>query len=150
MSDSSALFEAWLAMHLLRRALDDALAPAGLPGDDFALYHLIATHQALTPTEITRWTGMRRSTVTSYLRRMTDRGHAERIPSAEDRRSYRIALTAEGDAAYGEALALFVPVLVEVTDQLGGSDEGLRGELARLDAALRRLSGLPARPDSSA
>ena len=151
MSDTppSALFNAWLAMHLLRRALDDALTPAGLSGDDFALYHLIASHEALTPSEICSWTGMRPSTVTSYLRRMTDRGHAARTPSARDGRSYQVGLTPAGGAAYAEALGLFLPVLASVTDGLGGDDRGLRSELARLDAALRDIIGLdrpPARP----
>jgi DNA-binding MarR family transcriptional regulator len=148
MTDSpySALFDAWLAMHLLRRALDDALGPAGLSGDDFALYHLIAANEALTPTEISQWTGMRRSTVTSYLRRMTDRGHAHRIPSPHDGRSYRVALTPHGEAAYAEAAGRFLPVLEHLDRELGGDDRDLRGALAQLDGALRRLTGLPARP----
>src|SRR6059058_3308267 len=101
--DYSVLFDTWLVLQLSRRALDEALAGVGLSGDDFALYHLVAVNGRLTPTAISQWTGMRPSTVTSYVRRMTERGHVRKLPSADDGRSYFVELTRAGRAAYKRA-----------------------------------------------
>lgn len=144
--DYSFLFDLWLVLHLSRRTLDDALAHAGLPADDFALYHLIAVNGPLTPTQIVNWTGMRRSTVSSYLRRMTERDHANSTANPDDGRSYLIELTDTGRSAYNEAAARFNPVLDHIEDELAVPASQVRGALEQLDHALRRLSSVPARP----
>ena len=147
-ADYSALFDTWLVLHLARRTLDDALAATRLSGDDFALYHLIALNEPLTPTEIVRWTGMRRSTVSSYLRRMTDRRHARVKPNPADGRSYSIELTRAGRSAYDEANAEFLVVLARVEDEFAVPASEVRLALERLDHALRRVNELPPRPYS--
>ena len=145
-ADYSALFDTWLVLHLARRTLDDALAATRLSGDDFALYHLIALNEPLTPTEIVHWTGMRRSTVSSYLRRMTERHHARVKPNPSDGRSYSIELTRAGRAVYDEANAQFLAVLARVEDALSGGAAEVRLAIEQLDHALRRVNDLPPRP----
>jgi DNA-binding MarR family transcriptional regulator len=73
--------------------VDSALGPAGFFGDEYALYSMLAASTALSPTELARWMAAPPTTVSSYIKRLETRGHIERVPNPEDRRSYRIRLT---------------------------------------------------------
>src|SRR5919199_322961 len=92
----SVLFDVWLVMHLVAGLLDQALAEHGLSGDEFGLYSLLRGFGPATPTQISRWTGMPATTVSAALRRLTARGHVERMPHPDDGRSYLVALSDAG------------------------------------------------------
>jgi DNA-binding MarR family transcriptional regulator len=145
-ADYSVLFDTWLVLHLSRRTLEDALSGTGVSGDDFAFYHLIEVNRSLTPTQIAHWTGMRRSTVTSYLQRMDDRGHIRRVPNPEDGRSYSVQLSGAGRRTYNQAVRQFDPALALVEEALGVPDQEVRLALERLDGALRHVAAVPPRP----
>src|SRR5262245_2785508 len=93
------------------RLLDERLAPSGLLADEFGFYGLLGCAGPLTPTEITRWTGMRPSTITSFVKRLEARGHVRRRPNETDRRSYRLELTEAGIEAWQRACAAYAPLL---------------------------------------
>jgi DNA-binding MarR family transcriptional regulator len=73
--EMSLLFDVWLVMHPASGMLDAALFHDELSGDDFGLYSLLRVFGPVTPTRIARWTGMRPTTISANLRRMSGRGH---------------------------------------------------------------------------
>ena len=119
----NVLFNVWLVSRATNGLLDRALRPAGLDGDEFALYSLLLAGDGATPSDLARWMAAPPTTVSSYVKRLERRGHAEREANPDDRRSYRLRLTAAGRAAHAEAGALFLPALAAVRAGLG-PDEG--------------------------
>jgi DNA-binding MarR family transcriptional regulator len=73
------------------------------------------------------------STVLFRLRRLERRGHAERVPNPDDRRSYLIRLTSSGERLLGEARPAFRDYAEAVEGRLG------RKRVAALRAALEEL-----------
>src|SRR5919112_3437329 len=129
-------FMVWLTHRATTDLVDAALAPAGLDGDEFAIYSVLSAARAITPTELARWMAAPPTTVSSYVKRFEARGHVRREPNPADRRSYRIKLTPAGRRAYRAAAALFVPLRTRVADALGPRDEGVREALLTLRTVL--------------
>ena len=144
--EMSLLFDVWLLMHLVSGMLDGALEGTGLSGDDFGLYSLLRVFGPATPTQIARWTGMRPTTVSAALRRMSARGHSETAPNPADRRSYLVSLSPAGAAAHLNAAMAFLPELGRVAEAVAPGEGDLRLALQGLDRALRDVAGLDPRP----
>ena len=142
------LFDLWLLLHVASGVLDDALREDGLSGDDFGLYSLLRGFGPTTPSQIGRWTGMRPTTVSAALRRLTDRGHLQRAENPADGRSYLVGLSEAGRGVHAAAAASFRSIVAGVADALGGEEAEQRQSLQVLDAALRRVAELDARPYS--
>ncbi len=142
----SVLFDVWLTMHATTALLADALAPTDLSGDDFGLYSLLRGYGPATPSQIGRWTGMRPTTVSHSLKRLTARGHGSQVPNPDDGRSYLIGLSDAGIAAHTIAAPLFLAAVQQLTDELGPDQDEVRRALERLDIAFRAVLGLDDRP----
>lgn len=134
-SGTNVLFDLWLASRAATSVLDEALRPAGLTADEFAVYSVLVA-APLTPGELASWMAAPSTTVSSYVRRFEARGHVRRLPHPDDGRSYRVELTREGRRAHQRAGALFLPVLRDLEARLGRSTGAVRGALARTRAAL--------------
>jgi DNA-binding MarR family transcriptional regulator len=130
-----ATFLVWLTSRAATDLIDTALAPAGLDGDEFAIYSILTAAPLITPTELARWIAAPPTTVSSYVKRLEARGHVRREPNPADKRSYRIKLTPAGRRAYRSAAALFVPVRNRVAVALGEREEEVREALVALRAA---------------
>jgi DNA-binding MarR family transcriptional regulator len=132
----NVLFNVWLVSRATNGLLDRALRPAGLDGDEFALYSLLLAGDGATPSDLARWMAAPPTTVSSYLKRLERRGHAEREANPADRRSYRLRLTAAGRAAHAEAGALFLPALAAVRAGLGRDEDAVTDALHAVRQAL--------------
>ncbi len=137
-------FMVWLTHRATTDLVDAALAPAGLDGDEFAIYSVLTAARAITPTELARWMAAPPTTVSSYVKRFQARGHVEREPNPADRRSYRIKLTPAGRRAYRAAAALFVPLRTRVADSLGAREPDVREALLTLRTVLDEIRHAPA------
>ncbi len=113
------LFDTWLVSRAVHSLIDDVIKPTGLDADEFAIYSILSRGEGMTPSELSRWMSAPATTVSSYVKRFEKRGHVDRVPSVEDRRSYRLTLTAEGRAAHRAAGELFQSTLAEVDEVLG-------------------------------
>ena len=98
----------------LTALLTRALAEAPLTADEFAVYSLLRLTGQTTPSRLASDLGMRASTMSHYLRRMTANGHLERTQHPHDGRSSLIQLTPSGVdateacfAGFGNAIATF-------------------------------------------
>ena len=96
---TNVLFDVWLVSRATFAVLDAALAPSGLTADEFAIYSVLRSTDAMTPSELARWMAAPLTTVSSYIKRFEGRGHVTRVENPDDGRSYRLQLTAAGRAA---------------------------------------------------
>jgi DNA-binding MarR family transcriptional regulator len=136
-------FTVWLTYRATADLVDATLAPAGLDGDEFAIYSVLAASPSITPTELARWMAAPPTTVSSYVKRFEARGHVQREPNPADRRSYRIKLTPTGRKAYRVAAALFIPLRTRVANSLGEREDGVREALIALRTVLDEIRHTP-------
>jgi len=129
------LFDVWLVARAVTGLLDRALEPAGLTADEYGVYSVLTTSDAMTPGELARWMSAPPTTVSSYVKRIEARGHLKRERNPADGRSFVLRLTPAGRAVHRRATQAFVPVLGQVLDGLGGKDATVRASLRRLHAA---------------
>ncbi len=123
----NVLFDVWLVSRAVHALVDDAIGEAGLDADEYAVYSVLSSGDAMTPTELAHWMAAPPTTVSSYIKRMQKRGHAIRVANPEDGRSHRVQLTADGQRVHANASRLFQPVLAEVEERLGaGTDQAHR------------------------
>src|SRR5215475_5060807 len=130
------LFMVWLTARATADLLDAVLEPAGLTGDEYAIYSVLAAGPSITPTELARWMAAPLTTVSSYVKRLQGRGHVTREPNPQDRRSYQIHLTTAGRRAHRAGAALFAPVRASVTDALGARTSQVHRSLLDLRTIL--------------
>lgn len=144
--DATLLLDVWLVSHLTGRLLDDALRPLGLTGDEFGMYSLIYSGGPVTPTQISRWTGMAQTTVSGMLRRIAARGHLDDNPHPDDARSRLLHLSDDGLSVTAQAAAVLAATLPLLNDALDDGQDAIRAKLALLDDGLRQLVGAAPRP----
>ena len=116
------LFMVWLVARATEDLMDTVLRPAGVTGDEFALYSVLAASPGITPSELSRWMAAPATSVSSYVKRLEARGHVVRKAHPSDRRSYRIHLTAAGRRTHRAASTLFGPVRARVIEELAAQD----------------------------
>lgn len=136
-------FMVWLTSRATADLLDAALAPAGLDGDEFAIYSVLTASRAITPTELARWMAAPPTTVSSYVKRLEARGHVRRVPNPSDGRSYRLELTPQGQRTHRAAVKLFRPLSARVAAALGGQEERVREALVTLRTVLDEIRNAP-------
>jgi DNA-binding MarR family transcriptional regulator len=134
--DVNALFSIWLVARATTDLLDRALAPSGLTADEYGAYSVLVREGSLTPSQLAEWMAAPATTVSSYLKRFEARGHVRREPNADDRRSSRVRLTAEGRRAHRSAAARFRPALAAVVTALGDDEPLVRQSLLQLRGAV--------------
>jgi DNA-binding MarR family transcriptional regulator len=140
MSDAGSdtiLLDVFVTNQLRERLIAAALEGIELPPEDYPMYVLVGTEGPWTPTGLASRTQMPLSTVLFRLRRLEERGHAERVPNPNDRRSYRVRLTPAGESLLAEARPRFRTLAESVEAVLGGeSVAALRDGLAGLRRAI--------------
>lgn len=135
---TNVLFDVWLAARAATGMLDEALAPTGLSADEFGVYSVLTSADALTPSELARWMSAPPTTVSSFVKRLERRGHVTREPNPGDGRSHLLRLTPAGHAAHAAAGSAFLPVLDRVVTSLGREEPEVRKALAVLRRSIDR------------
>jgi len=119
------------------RLIATALEGLELPPEDYPFYVLVGAEGPWTPTALAGRMAMPLSTVLFRVKRLEQRGHAERVPNPDDRRSYLVSLTDEGQKLLRQARPRFRAYAEAVESQLGNERVGgLRGELTELREAI--------------
>lgn len=131
------LLDLFLANQRRKRMIEAALARTELPPEDYPVYVLVGAEGPWTPTGLARRMEMPLSTMLFRLGRLERRGHSERFPNPDDRRSYLIRLTAAGERLLGEARPAFRDYAEAVEERLGAERVGsLRAALEELRDAV--------------
>jgi DNA-binding MarR family transcriptional regulator len=145
-SPKNILVDLWMATTLAQRLVGDLLADTPLSIDEFALYGLIVDLGPVTATELARWTGMPRTTLSTLLRRCEARGELTRVANPNDRRSSHLALSEQGMAIYLRCVPALLDVLAKLQSTLSTSENAVRIALQDVDTGLRTLLDTPPRP----
>ena len=140
MSDSAPdtiLLDLFRTNQVRERLLAAALEDVELQPQDYPFYVLIGAEGPLTPTALAARMEMPLSTVLFRSGKLERRGHVERAPNPDDRRSYLLRLTKEGARLLAEARPRFRALADAVEARLGGEQiSGLRGSLGELRDAI--------------
>jgi DNA-binding MarR family transcriptional regulator len=119
------------------RLIATALEGLELPPEDYPFYVLVGAEGPWTPTALAGRMAMPLSTVLFRVKRLEQRGHVERVPNPDDRRSYLVSLTDEGQKLLRQARPRFRAYAEAVEAQLGNERVGgLRGGLTELREAI--------------
>jgi len=113
------LLDVFLTNQRRKRMIEAALEQSELPPEDYPVYVLVGAEGPWTPTGLAKRLEMPLSTMLFRLGRLERRGHAERVPNPDDRRSYLIRLTAEGNRLLAEARPAFRDYAEAVEGRLG-------------------------------
>ena len=131
------LLDLFLTNQHRKQMIEAALAKTDLPPEDYPVYVLVGAEGPWTPTGLAKRLEMPLSTMLFRLGRLEQRGHAERFPNPDDRRSYLIRLTKEGERLLGEARPAFRDYAEAVEGRLGSERiEALRSGLEELRQAV--------------
>ena len=121
------------------RLITSALEGLELPPEDYPMYVMIGAEGPWTPTAFAARVEMPLSTVLFRIGRLESRGHAERIPNPDDRRSYLVRLTDEGQRLLRQARPRFRAYAEAVETRLGEERIGqLRDGLTDLREAIEQ------------
>ena len=119
------------------RLIEAAMEGLELPPEDYPFYVLVGAEGPWTPTAFAARVEMPLSTVLFRMGRLEKRGHAERIPNPDDRRSYLLRLTDDGQRILRQARPRFRSYAESVETALGSQQvDGLRQGLNELRAAM--------------
>jgi MarR family transcriptional regulator, organic hydroperoxide resistance regulator len=108
------------ATHALILALDAELDSLGLSASETNLIACLTPDEPRRIGELVAATGQRPSTVTGILDRLERRGLVERGLDPDDRRSFRVALTADGVSMHGWVREGYENVAARTRDGLAG------------------------------
>ena len=137
MSERTILLDVFAANQKRERLIAAALEGTDLPPEDYPLYVYIGVEGPLTPTELARELGMPLSTVLFRSRRLERRGHVERVPNPEDKRSFLLQLTPVGRRLLSRARPAFRERALAVEERLGKRQvAALREGLTKLGEAI--------------
>jgi len=134
----TVLFDVFLANQARQQLIAAALEGTQLPPEDYPFYVFVGAEGPWTPTALAKRLEMPLTTVLFRLRRLERRGHAERIPNPDDRRSFRIRLTPAGQRLLRKARPKFRAYAEAVEARLGAdSVAAARERLAELRESIR-------------
>jgi DNA-binding MarR family transcriptional regulator len=136
---TNVLLQVFIVGQLAGELIGRELRPAGISPDHYAVLSVIGQLGPVTPTDLARILGMPPTTVSSWVRRLTARGHITRQANPDDGRSALLEVTARGRKMIEKTQPAFKAVLDDVNEGLGASEGGVTDAFVELQEALRRL-----------
>jgi DNA-binding MarR family transcriptional regulator len=133
------LLELHSADRLIRELVYEEMDRRGLKPNLFSILALIDLHEPVTPTDLTRESGVRPTTLRDMVNEMVQRGHARRVENPDDGRSHFLEVTPDGHRFIRDASAAMRAVERALGEQLGESLEQMRQPLTELRRAARDL-----------
>jgi DNA-binding MarR family transcriptional regulator len=124
----------------LGNLLQLAMADAPLTPGEFAVYSALRLMQPTTPTQLAGQLGMKPTTLSSMLVRMSKSGHLKRRRNPADGRSVILALTPSGVRVTEACFASFGLAIEAFRNQLSVEEATLLADLEAMSAALDRAA----------
>jgi DNA-binding MarR family transcriptional regulator len=145
------LLKVGTASEYVRQIVDLQMAPVGIPAYLLGTLTHVRDLTPVSPTELSRVSGVPVTTLRDNIQRLVDRKLARRAPNPKDGRSYLVTLTRRGEAVTQAASAALYDAYLAVERHLPASLEEFEDNVdalnEALEAALRDLVGaeVPAR-----
>jgi DNA-binding MarR family transcriptional regulator len=138
--DTSLLFDVFALSQAVGRLLAETMREGPLTPSEYAVYSAIFELEAASPTQLAARLGMRLTTFVDHLRAIERRQHARRLPHPDDRRSYRVVLTAAGLEAHRAANAQFERAHAAFEAELGPEAATAKSALRGIRSAANRAT----------
>lgn len=139
-ADISLLFNFFVTGQRIRRILSEALAPAGMKPDEYAVYSVLFEKAPLTATEMAGFLGMPLTTVLDYLKAMRAAGHLARLRHPSDGRAVQMRLSSSGLKAHRRAHKHFELAYRQIAGGLSIPADEIKRALAALDDAVQNVT----------
>jgi DNA-binding MarR family transcriptional regulator len=135
-----AVTNAWVS-----QLFDEEMAKVGVVPFQAGVLMMVRLHEPVTSTGLEAAMGLAGTTLRGRIRDLTRDGLVERVPNAEDRRSYFLQTTAAGADLARTAITTTRRVTA-LLERHSGPLEGLRDPLDAVRAAARELLDGELRP----
>ena len=107
--------------------------------DSYGLLSLIGASGSITTTEVAARLGIAVTTASDRIRRLEERGFAERTPNPDDGRSHLVSLTPAGRTAFETTIANWQQALTELEAELAMPSTQIADAVRELDRAMRAI-----------
>jgi DNA-binding MarR family transcriptional regulator len=111
--------------------------------ENYGLMSLIGASGSITTTEVAARLGIAVTTASDRIRRLEERGFAERAPNPADGRSHLVSLTASGRAAFETTFAGWRRAMDELEAELTMPSTEIAAAVRELDRAMRSVLARP-------
>jgi DNA-binding MarR family transcriptional regulator len=135
----NVLLQVFVAGELVGELLTRELRETQLTPDHFAVLSVIGMNEPITPSRLAGLLGMPRTTLSYWIRDLSERGQIERTPNPEDGRSVQLAVTRAGQEVLARAIPVFERALHAVNAELGADREEVQRSFGALHDAVRKL-----------
>jgi DNA-binding MarR family transcriptional regulator len=139
----NVLFQTYITGQLVTTLLDKYFEASGLSSNYFGLLSALGIWGPITPTELAARIGMRPTTLSSALARVSELGYVERVPNPNDGRSYLVELSEAGDRAWRSGHPPLRASLASIERELGDALERVQDAIDLLDSATRAALAAP-------
>ena len=133
-----ALFDLLAAYNVMQPFVEEMLGDPVL-ADSYGLMSLIGGAKEITPTQVAARLGVPVTTVSDRLRRLEERGFAERRPNPADGRSHLVSLTDKGRAAFEGSIGAWHSTVLQLEDELSIPSGQIGDAIRELDRAMREI-----------
>ncbi|HST25765.1 MAG TPA: MarR family winged helix-turn-helix transcriptional regulator [Gaiellaceae bacterium] len=107
--------------------------------DSYGLMSLIGASGSITTTEVAARLGIAVTTASDRIRRLENRGFAERTPNPADGRSHLVSLTEQGRAAFETTWKNWGQATAELEQELSIPSAQIADAVRELDRAMREI-----------
>lgn len=121
---------------LVARIVESRVEPVGIPGFLLALLTHVRDLAPVSPTDVSRASGVPVTTLRDNVRRLVERGLVVRVPNPDDGRSYLLVPTRKGTAVATSAGEGLLDAYLELERRLGRPLAEMEAALEELNAAL--------------
>jgi DNA-binding MarR family transcriptional regulator len=135
----NVLLQVFVAGELVGELLTRELRETELTPDHFAVLSVIGMNEPITPSRLAGLLGMPKTTLSYWIRDLTERGQITRMPNPDDRRSVQLAVTPAGQGVLDRAIPVFERTLAAVNAELGDGREDVKRSFGALHDAVRKL-----------
>jgi len=121
---------------LVTQIVESRVEPVGIPGFLLALLTHVRDLAPVSPTDVSRASGVPVTTLRDNVRRLVERGLVLRVPNPDDGRSYLLVPTPAGIAIAAAAGETLLDAYLELERRLGRPLAEMESMLQELNAAL--------------
>jgi DNA-binding MarR family transcriptional regulator len=132
------LFDLMAALNVSDTYVQEFLGDPKL-ADSYGLLSLMGAAKAITTTEVAARLGTAVTTASDRIRRLEERGLAERRPNPADGRSHLVSLTPEGQAAFEGTWPAWRDAVVALEGELEVPSSQVADAIRELDRAMRAV-----------
>jgi DNA-binding MarR family transcriptional regulator len=132
------LFDLTAALNVSDTYVQEFLGDPKL-ADSYGLLSLIGAAKAITTTEVAARLGVAVTTASDRIRRLEERGFAERRPNPADGRSSLVSLTPDGQAAFESTWPAWRDAVIALENELGMPSSQVAEAIRELDRAMRAV-----------